>query len=167
MRIVCKECIALYFITQSEIIKYHEIKEYIICDFPLKGEYANIQSQQISLIRRRKWNKPFTRLSRRLQSRKIFGENRRMQLFVLILSIPQYATRPRRCACIRDFIQPCEGPSVAGGGTNGTSAGGPGPSPNTTTLHHITQRTPACTYYPYRRHWLDMRSTTHFTFYAL
>lgn len=63
--------------------------------------------------------------------------------------------RPRRCACIRDFIQPCEGPSVAGGGTNGTSAGGPGPSPNTTTLHHITQRTPARTYYPCRRHWLQ------------
>jgi len=60
------------------------------------------------------------------------------------------STRQRRrcCVCIRDFIQPCEGPSIAGGGTNGTSAGGPGPSPNTTTLHYITQRTPAHKYYP-------------------
>lgn len=35
------------------------------------------------------------------------------------------------------LYSPVRGPPLAGGRTNGTSAGGPGPSSNTTTLHYI------------------------------
>lgn len=136
-----------------------------------RGQYANIQSQEISLIRRQEQNK--CRIKRAsledCDRGKSLGRIDGCSCSSRYHRFFNTRQRWRRCACIRDFIQPCEGPSIAGGGTNGTSAGGPGPSPNTTTLHHITQRTPARTYYPFRWHRLgyDTRSTIHFTFYTL
>lgn len=137
--------------------------------FPVKRPIRIFQRSKFLWSADKKWNKCRLRSLEECDRGKSLGRIDGCSCSSRYYRFLSTRQRRRRCACIRDFIQPCEGPSVAGGAA--------GRMEHLPVVRALLQTPPPCTILhrgPQRirtTHVADIdwvtTCTIYFTFYAL